>query len=64
VLVHDLQAATVPVQIIWGARDAIIPAAHARFLPDAKVEIVQGAGHMVMMEAAGNVNQLIRAFAA
>jgi len=64
VLVHDLQAAAVPVQIIWGARDAIIPAAHASLLPAAKVEIVEGAGHMVMMEAAGRVNQLIRAFAA
>ena len=35
-LVPDLQAAAIPLQIIWGARDAIIPAAHAKALPQAK----------------------------
>jgi pyruvate dehydrogenase E2 component (dihydrolipoamide acetyltransferase) len=63
-LARDLQEATIPIQIIWGAQDAIIPAAHARALPRAKVEIVEGAGHMAMMEAAGRVNQVIRAVAA
>jgi pyruvate dehydrogenase E2 component (dihydrolipoyllysine-residue acetyltransferase) len=58
-LVHELQAIPIPIQIVWGAQDAIIPAAHAKALPRAKVEIVEGAGHMVMMEAAGRVNQAI-----
>ena len=56
-LVPDLQAAAIPLQIIWGARDAIIPATHARALPQASVGIIEEAGHMVMMEAAGRVNQ-------
>jgi pyruvate dehydrogenase E2 component (dihydrolipoamide acetyltransferase) len=63
-LARDLQAATIPIQIIWGAHDAIIPVAHATALPRAKVEIVEKSGHMVMMEAAGRVNQVIRALAA
>jgi pyruvate dehydrogenase E2 component (dihydrolipoamide acetyltransferase) len=62
-LAQDLRAATLPVQIIWGAHDAIIPAAHARTLPRANVELVEEAGHMVMMEAAGRVNQVIKAIA-
>jgi pyruvate dehydrogenase E2 component (dihydrolipoamide acetyltransferase) len=60
-LARDLQAVAVPIQIIWGAEDAIIPAAHAKALPNAKVEIIDGVGHMAMMEAAGKVNELIRA---
>ena len=63
-LVPDLQAAAIPLQIIWGARDAIIPATHARALPQASVGIIEEAGHMVMMEAAGRVNQMIKAHAA
>jgi pyruvate dehydrogenase E2 component (dihydrolipoamide acetyltransferase) len=63
-LARDLQEASIPIQIIWGAQDAVIPAAHARALLRAKVEIVEGVGHMAMMEAAGRVNQLIRAVAA
>jgi pyruvate dehydrogenase E2 component (dihydrolipoamide acetyltransferase) len=63
-LARDLQAATIPIQVVWGAEDAIIPAAHAKAMPRAKVEIIEGSGHMVMMEAAGRVNQVIRAVAA
>ena len=50
-----------PIQIVWGAEDAVIPATHAKALPKAKVEIIDGVGHMAMMEAAGRVNELIRA---
>jgi pyruvate dehydrogenase E2 component (dihydrolipoamide acetyltransferase) len=63
-LVQDLQAATLPIQIIWGTHDAIIPVAHASALSHARIEIVEGAGHMAMMEASGKVNELIRAQAA
>jgi pyruvate dehydrogenase E2 component (dihydrolipoamide acetyltransferase) len=63
-LVRDLEAAKIPVQIIWGEQDAIIPAAHAKAVPRAKVEIVEGSGHMAMMEAANRVNQAIRALVA
>jgi pyruvate dehydrogenase E2 component (dihydrolipoamide acetyltransferase) len=63
-LARDLQEASIPIQIIWGAQDAVIPAAHARVLLRARVEIIEGSGHMAMMEAAGRVNQVIRAVAA
>ncbi len=52
-----------PVQIIWGRQDRILPAAHADGLP-AKIAVhtIDGAGHMAHMEAAGEVNHLIGAF--
>ena len=52
----------VPVHIIWGAADRIIPAGHARNLKGAKVTVIDGAGHMPMMEKAGEVNHLIGDF--
>jgi pyruvate dehydrogenase E2 component (dihydrolipoamide acetyltransferase) len=51
-----------PVLVIWGEQDNIIPASHAHALADrARTEIVAGAGHMVQMEKAGRVNELILA---
>jgi pyruvate dehydrogenase E2 component (dihydrolipoamide acetyltransferase) len=64
VLAGDLAKTSIPVQLIWGAKDAIIPASHAKALPAARVEIVEQAGHMAQMEAAGRVNELIRGQAA
>lgn len=61
VLSERLKALSLPIQIVWGAKDAIIPAAHAAALADAKVEVVESAGHMAQMEAAGRVNDVIRA---
>lgn len=54
-----------PVQVIWGARDQIIPAAHGERLPG-RVEgvVLDGAGHMVHMEQAGEVNARIERFIA
>jgi pyruvate dehydrogenase E2 component (dihydrolipoamide acetyltransferase) len=51
-----------PVQIVWGAKDRIIPVKHAYKVPTAKVTVLEGAGHMPMMEKVGEVNQLIAAF--
>ena len=48
--------------VIWGAGDRIIPAAHAGTLgPAAKAKVIEGAGHMVQMEKANRVNELILA---
>jgi pyruvate dehydrogenase E2 component (dihydrolipoamide acetyltransferase) len=53
----------VPVMVIWGSEDRIIPAAHAQELPESVVtQLVPGAGHMVQMEAASKVNRLIQSF--
>jgi pimeloyl-ACP methyl ester carboxylesterase len=40
---------SVPVQLIWGARDSVIPVSHARLahaaMPGSQLEIFEGAGH-------------------
>ncbi|MFN3357880.1 MAG: acetoin dehydrogenase dihydrolipoyllysine-residue acetyltransferase subunit, partial [Pseudomonas sp.] len=50
-----------PSLVIWGSDDAIIPAGHAQGL-EAQLEILPGQGHMVQLEAADQVNQLIATF--
>jgi pyruvate dehydrogenase E2 component (dihydrolipoamide acetyltransferase) len=60
VLAGDLGKLHQPLQVIWGANDKIIPASHAN-LSDAKVEVIDRAGHMVQMERASRVNELILA---
>lgn len=53
--------ATLPLLIVWGRDDRIIPARHTAHAPTgARVEILDGAGHMAMMEKANEVNALIR----
>lgn len=57
----ELPAHGLPMLVVWGADDRIIPAAHARHAPaGAQVEVLPGAGHMVMMERAGDFNRLLR----
>lgn len=49
-----------PVRVVWGAEDRIIPASHARALDrKADIHVVPGAGHMVMMEAPKDVNRVL-----
>jgi pimeloyl-ACP methyl ester carboxylesterase len=47
-------AEEVPVLIVWGARDPIIPARHGeeahRMLPGSQLEIFEGAGHLPQVE--------------
>jgi pyruvate dehydrogenase E2 component (dihydrolipoamide acetyltransferase) len=47
--------------VVWGKDDRIIPSAHAANAAGARLEILDGAGHMVQMEQAGKVNELIKA---
>ena len=54
----------VPVLVVWGAEDRIVPASHAEAAAGATVEVIAGAGHMVQMEAAPRVNALIAAHVA
>ena len=51
-----------PVLVIWGARDQIIPAAHAEGIASSRLAIIENGGHMVHMECAGEVNRLIEEF--
>jgi pyruvate dehydrogenase E2 component (dihydrolipoamide acetyltransferase) len=53
---------TMPVLVVWGKEDRIIPPAYAAALGGtAKVEVIDRAGHMVQMEAANRVNALLKA---
>jgi pyruvate dehydrogenase E2 component (dihydrolipoamide acetyltransferase) len=50
-----------PVQIIWGREDRIIPVAHAEALASrVPVHILEQTGHLPHMEKAGEVNRLIK----
>ncbi|SAL32516.1 branched-chain alpha-keto acid dehydrogenase subunit E2 [Caballeronia cordobensis] len=50
-----------PVLVIWGAKDQIIPAAHAKNAPQgATVKVFDDAGHMSQMEKANEVNALLK----
>jgi pyruvate dehydrogenase E2 component (dihydrolipoamide acetyltransferase) len=52
-----------PVQVIWGRKDRIIPVAHAEALAARlPVHVVDAAGHLPHMEKAGEVNRLIERF--
>ncbi|BAN26952.1 acetoin dehydrogenase dihydrolipoyllysine-residue acetyltransferase subunit [Caballeronia insecticola] len=57
-----LGASGKPVLVIWGARDQIIPVAHAENAPKgATVRVFDDAGHMSQMEKANDVNSLLKA---
>jgi pyruvate dehydrogenase E2 component (dihydrolipoamide acetyltransferase) len=64
-LTGRLMTLSLPVQLIWGREDRVIPAAHAEAsaarLP---VHILDAAGHLPHMEKAGEVNRLIGQFIA
>jgi len=56
-----LAGLTIPVQVIWGSADRIIPAAHAAGLPqNVAVHVLDGYGHLVHLEAASEVNKLLQ----
>jgi pyruvate dehydrogenase E2 component (dihydrolipoamide acetyltransferase) len=62
-LTPSLGRLTVPILGVWGTEDRIIPVAHAQALaPIARVEVIEGVGHMPQMEAAGMVNDLVEEF--
>ncbi len=57
----ELEAFAGPVTVVWGEADQVIPVAHAQHAPPgASVQVLAGAGHMVMMERANDFNALLR----
>ena len=49
-----------PVLVVWGRDDRVVPVAHAGNAPaNATVEVLDGAGHMVQMEKASEVNRML-----
>lgn len=62
-LVRGDWAPRVPVQLIWGAEDGIVPPPPADLIPDGiPFHLLPGAGHMPHVEAASRVNALIGSF--
>jgi pyruvate dehydrogenase E2 component (dihydrolipoamide acetyltransferase) len=60
VLGDRVAALGIPTLVVWGAQDQVIPAGHAAVLGGkATVHVLEGRGHMVHMEAAGEVNRLL-----
>jgi pyruvate dehydrogenase E2 component (dihydrolipoamide acetyltransferase) len=60
---EDVAALKMPVQIIWGREDRIIPVAHAEALAARlPVHIIEQTGHLPHMERAGDVNRLLKRF--
>ncbi len=53
----DIEA---PVHVVWGEADRVLPASHAEGLPpNVEVTTIPGAGHIVHMEKAAEVNKVI-----
>jgi len=59
-------AEAVPVLIVWGARDSIIPARHGedahRAVPGSRLEIFEDVGHMPQLEAPGRFVAVLERF--
>ena len=65
-LPHLLGGVRTPSLVVWGAEDRIVPRScgeqYARALPNARLEIVPGAGHCVAMERPAELATLIERF--
>ncbi len=62
-LAGRLGEAKVPVQVIWGKEDRVLPASHGQGLPgNVKVTAFDATGHLVHMEKAQEVNEQIERF--
>jgi pimeloyl-ACP methyl ester carboxylesterase len=67
----DLRAALaglqIPLLVVWGDADAVLPSAHAlaaRSAPHSRLELFAGCGHCPHIERADGFNQLVLAFLA
>jgi pyruvate dehydrogenase E2 component (dihydrolipoamide acetyltransferase) len=62
-LTDRIATLTIPVQLIWGREDQIIPVAHAEALASRfPVHIIEQAGHLPHMEKAAEVTRLVKRF--
>lgn len=61
--VPDISNVEVPMLVVWGRDDKVLPVAHSENVPDhARVEVLESSGHMPQMESAGAVNRVIGEF--
>ena len=60
---HLLREVHTPTLLVWGSKDVIVPLGAAKVfesaLPNARLEVVEGAGHLVEMERPADVAKLI-----
>lgn len=65
-LPQDLGRVTAPTLIVWGDKDRAVPvrhgAYHARALPNAKLIVIENAGHIPQYEYPDQVNELLLRF--
>lgn len=63
---REMSRVTVPILVIWGKKDRVVPvsdaAKHVRDLPNARLEIIDSAGHLPHEEEPELVNHLITNF--
>ncbi len=63
---RELKQVSQPTLIIWGSRDRIVPLEHgafmARHIPNARLAIVRGAGHMPFAEKPHQFTALVQSF--
>jgi pimeloyl-ACP methyl ester carboxylesterase len=56
----------IPVQIIWGTRDVVVPVSHAHMahaaMPDSRLEIFEGAGHFPFHEDPARFIEVVERF--
>ncbi len=58
---QKLATLAMPIQVLWGRQDKIIPVSQAEGLPaNVRVQILEGVGHLVQMEAATPVNVALK----
>jgi pimeloyl-ACP methyl ester carboxylesterase len=61
-------ASEIPTMIVWGDRDTVIPVSHAhaahQLVPSSRLEIFEGVGHFLPVEAPGRLADLIEDFLA
>jgi len=63
ILRDQISQLPLPVQVIWGQSDRVIPPQHAQELPGKiRVHPVEHAGHAVQLEKAGEINRLLSHF--
>jgi pimeloyl-ACP methyl ester carboxylesterase len=64
----ELEKIAAPTLVLWGERDRLLPAVHGytctALVPNGRLEIVRGAGHVPMLERPDEVSLLLREFLA
>ena len=63
---QDLDKIQVPALIVVGTSDALTPTKYAEHMathiPDSELHVIEGAGHMLVMERAGEIAGWIQSF--